>query len=107
MSAQELLEGLMLLCFSVSWYWSIARMIRVRAAAGKSALFVVLICTGYSFGIGAKLDVWVHGGALSPLIWLYCWNLCVTLADLALVLHFTRAAAAEDRPVLAGTRHLR
>jgi hypothetical protein len=86
------LEAMMLVCFSVSWYWSIAKMLRTRVASGKSAFFVTLICTGYVFGLASKLLVWRDGGALSPLMWLYAWNLCVTLFDLALVLHFSRPA---------------
>src|SRR5690606_17464364 len=85
----ELCEALMLLCFSVSWYWSIARMLKVRAAAGKSSFFVLLICTGYIFGIAAKVALWRQHGELSPLVWLYAWNLAVTAFDLALVLYFT------------------
>lgn len=90
----EIFEALMLICFSISWYWSIYRMIRERAVVGKSAMFVVLICTGYVFGIVSKLAAWHQSGDLSPLIWLYSWNLVVTLTDLALVLHFRRAVAA-------------
>ncbi|MGF1658008.1 MAG: hypothetical protein ACFCUS_01090 [Rubrimonas sp.] len=90
MTQAELFEAAMLICFSISWYWSIARMLKVRTAVGKSAFFVVLICTGYVFGLSAKLLAWRATGELSPLIWLYGWNLMVTAFDLALVLHFTR-----------------
>ena len=91
MTQAEVLEGAMLICFSASWYWSIARMLQVRSAVGKSAFFVVLICTGYVFGLGAKIVAWNVTGELSAVVWLYGWNLMVTLFDLALVLHFTRA----------------
>jgi hypothetical protein len=100
MPASDALEAAMLICFSISWYWSIAKMLRTRVAAGKSAFFVVLICTGYVAGVVSKAMAWEAGAALSPLIWLYAWNLCVTLADLALVLHFSRETPEPD-PAMA------
>lgn len=92
MNVAEFLEGTMLLCFSAGWYWSIAKMLKVRAAVGKSPFFVVLICSGYALGIASKLHGWNVTGTLSPLIWVYVWNLVVTFTDLALVLHFSRKA---------------
>ncbi len=90
MTYADLFEAAMLISFSVSWYWSIARMLRTRMAAGKSAAFVALICCGYVFGIAAKWLAWQATGVWTPLILLYAWNLCVTLFDLALVLHYRR-----------------
>ena len=90
MTPAESFEAAMLLCFSISWYWSIAKMLRVRAAVGKSPVFVIMICGGYVFGIASKLVAWWSGGPLSPVVWLYVWNLMVTAVDLALVLHFSR-----------------
>ena len=101
MLPHEAFESLMLLCFSCSWYFSIARMLKVRRAVGKSAQFVVLICTGYVFGIAAKFYDWQATGDLSPVVWLYIWNLGVTGFDLALVLHFSRAERLAE-PVLTG-----
>ena len=95
MSTPEMLEAAMLIAFSISWYWSIAKMLRSRVAAGKSALFVALICAGYVAGVGSKTLAWAEGAPLSPLAWLYAWNLCVTLVDLALVMRFSKPAMAE------------
>ncbi|MGF1446357.1 MAG: hypothetical protein ACFBRM_09170 [Pikeienuella sp.] len=92
MTAYELAEAMMLICFSVSWYFSIWKMLKIRQAVGKSAAFVLLICTGYVFGISAKLGAWQATGELSALVWLYAWNLLVTLFDLGLVIHFQREA---------------
>lgn len=91
----EILEALMLFFFSISWYWSIAKMITTQQAAGKSYFFVVLICTGYIFGIGSKFYLWSETGVLSAVTYLYVWNLIVTAVDLVLVLHFTKKGAAE------------
>ncbi len=84
----EVLEVGMLIGFSIGWYWSIARMLRVRVAIGKSPVFVLFVCTGYMLGIGMKVALWHETGELSFLVWVYCWNLAVTSFDLALVLHF-------------------
>ena len=92
MSLYEILEVGMLICFSIGWYWSIGRMLKVRAAVGKSPIFVVLVCTGYVCGILSKLALWRETGEISPLIWLYAWNFAVTAFDLLLVLHFSRKA---------------
>ena len=94
---QDLLEGVMLFSFSFSWYWSIAKMLRTGQAAGKSALFVALICSGYVTGVASKIVGYETTGVLSPLIWLYLWNLAVTLFDLYLVLRLTRSAGAMAR----------
>ena len=96
MSTIELLEGLMLVSFSVSWYWSIAKMLRTRTASGKSLNFVLMICFGYVLGVSSKLVAWQEYGALSPLVWVYAWNLLVTAFDAVLVVHYSRPAAARE-----------
>lgn len=100
MSITDIFETLMLLSFSVSWYWSIAHMLRTHHASGKSPAFVILICTGYVFGMIAKVSIWQDTGALSPIIYLYAWNLIVTLFDLFLVVHFNRRDARQPVPVM-------
>ncbi len=98
MAMADTLEGLMLVCFSVSWYWSIAKMLRTRTAAGKSLIFAFLIFLGYFLGIISKFLAWEQTGALSPLIWIYCWNVLLLSVDAALLIRFSRQA-----PVLAAT----
>lgn len=90
MNTIDALEGLMLMSFSVSWYWSIAKMVRTKAAAGKSLYFVLMICFGYVLGISSKLVAWRQFGDLSPLIWVYAWNLLVTAFDALLVIRYSR-----------------
>ncbi|MEM1265832.1 MAG: hypothetical protein AAGI50_07420 [Pseudomonadota bacterium] len=99
MMFHEVLEGLMLLSFSIGWYWSIARMIRVRAAIGKSVFFVGLVCMGYATGVVSQIAEWQTDGTLSPLVWLYAWNVLVTAVDLSLVVYFTRGGGR--RPATA------
>ena len=94
------LEAAMLISFSISWYWSIAKMLRTGQAAGKSAAFVALICFGYIVGILSKIVGLESDESPSPLLWLYVWNLTVTLADLWLVLRLSRPSTSH-RPRLA------
>lgn len=97
MPPHEMLEVAMLLCFSTGWYWSIATMLRTRVVVGKSTGFVVVICVGYGFGLGSHLLAHAQTGALSPLFYVYLWNLSVILLDLALTLRFRRVGAAAAR----------
>ena len=94
----EALEALMLVSFSVSWYWSILKMLRTKLAAGKSLEFVLMICLGYMFGISSKLLAWQEVGEVSPLTWVYVWNLLVTAFDAMLVARYSRPALATTTP---------
>ncbi|MEM1362256.1 MAG: hypothetical protein AAGF94_11140 [Pseudomonadota bacterium] len=89
---QTELEIIMLICFSISWYWSIGKMLITGEASGKSAFFVFLVSIGYLCGIGSKFALWHTGGALHGVVWLYVWNLWVTLLDLFLVLRLPNSA---------------
>jgi len=44
-------EFLMLVCFGVSWPFSIMKSIRSRSTKGKSIMFMLLVELGYIFGI--------------------------------------------------------
>lgn len=86
----EVLEAMMFISFSISWYWSIAKMMQTKLASGKSIPFVLLICLGYVFGIGSELITWQEVGTLSLLFWIYLWNLNVIAFDALLVIHYAR-----------------
>ena len=49
-----ILEFLMLVCFGFSWPFSICKSIRSRSTQGKSLTFMLLVLTGYAFGIAHK-----------------------------------------------------
>jgi len=107
MTTIETLEGLMLVSFSVSWYWSIAKMVQTKVAAGKSLYFVLMICFGYVLGISSKVVAWRELSDLSPLIWVYGWNLVVTAFDALLVVRYSRprplsSACPSSPPLPAG-----
>lgn len=93
-----ILEALMFFVFSCSWYWSIAKMLRTRTASGKSLIFVFLTCTGYLFGITAKLLIWLETGEVSPFLYFYLWNLAVISTDLMLVLYFSSGRDTRIQP---------
>jgi len=108
----QMFEAAMFFLFSIGWYWSIAKMIEKRTAVGKSPVFVAVVCIGYLCGICSKIFHWQEGGEFSPLIYLYVWNLAVTMVDLGLVVYFTRrnkhAATidAEDAPLRLEPEHV-
>ncbi len=52
---QVLLEAIMMICFGVSWPFSVWRSYHSRSTKGKSLLFLVLIWIGYITGIIGKV----------------------------------------------------
>lgn len=105
MATFEILEGAMLVCFSISWYWSIMKMLQTKQASGKSLNFVLMICTGYLFGIGSKLLAWDQGAEMSLLVWVYAWNFMVTVCDAGLVVRYSaRAKTPREAPRVVEAR---
>ncbi|MEL6266234.1 MAG: hypothetical protein AAFR52_11415 [Pseudomonadota bacterium] len=104
MTLYEILETSMLIAFSVGWYCSIWHMVRARRASGKSLHFVMLVCAGYLLGVFAKLAAWYETGELSWVVYVFAWNLLVTLADLFLVLHYRRQEQEQEAEVLRPRR---
>jgi len=76
----ELLEVGMLFCFGFAWPFNIYKSYKARANTGKSLLFLLVIWTGYLFGIFYK--------AFSPhpdfVLWLYVLNIIMVSIDIAL-----------------------
>lgn len=75
----SIFEVLMLVCFGLSWPISIIKVLRTKAVAGKSPLFLGIVIAGYACGIVHK--------ALYSLDWvivLYVVNLLMVTADLVL-----------------------
>jgi len=72
-------EATMLICFGVSWPVSIAKALRTKVVAGKSPLFMAIVCLGYLCGVVHK--------ALYSFDWiiaLYAVNLVLVAVDLSL-----------------------
>ena len=51
----EILEILMILSFGASWPLNVIKSYKARTTKGKSLGFLILIFTGYIFGIASKL----------------------------------------------------
>ena len=97
MTTIEVLQALMFFSFSTSWYWSIAKLLRTKSATGKSLVFALMVCIGYILGIASLLLAWEGGGDLNPLIYVFAWNLSVTMIDAALVIRYSRPPLLRTR----------
>ncbi|MHB1035628.1 MAG: hypothetical protein ACYC35_11805 [Pirellulales bacterium] len=82
-------EIIMLVCFGVSWPVSIAKALRTKEVAGKSPLFLALICVGYASGVIHKILYNCDWVTL-----LYAANMILVAIDLALYFWYSRLAAA-------------
>jgi len=51
----SIFEAAMLICFGASWPLDIYKSLKSRTAAGKSVLFMFVLCVGYIFGIINKI----------------------------------------------------
>ena len=74
-------EATMMACFSISWFFSIARSLRSRSTGGKSIWFLWIIFTGYAAGVTHKL--------INSMDWvLLLYSLNASLVALDIVLYF-------------------
>jgi len=83
----------MLLCFGVSWPFSIAKVLRTRQVGGKSPLFLCFVLTGYASGITHKLLHPPPAGAswiATNVVWFYAFNFLLVATDLVLYLKFQK-----------------
>jgi len=51
----SLFEAGMLICFGASWPLDIYKSLKSRTTAGKSVMFMIVLCVGYIFGIINKI----------------------------------------------------
>ena len=77
----EILEIIMIVSFGASWPMNVMKSYRARTAKGKSLPFLLLIITGYLFGIAGKL---IAGGFKWYVMFFYVLNLIMVSADLAM-----------------------
>lgn len=75
----SIFEATMLICFGMSWPISIAKSVRTKVVAGKSPLFMGLLCFGYLCGIMHKLVY-----SMDWVILLYIFNMVLVAIDLTL-----------------------
>lgn len=77
----ELFEIIMIVCFGLSWPMNVIKSYRARTTTGKSLPFLLLIFTGYIFGITAKL---IAPSFKWYVLFFYVLNLVMVGADLLL-----------------------
>ena len=77
----ELFEIIMIVCFGFSWPMNVIKSYRSRTTKGKSLPFLLLIITGYVFGIIGKL---IGGGFKWYVLFFYVLNLLMVSTDLIL-----------------------
>jgi len=80
MTLLGILEAGMLFCFGFAWPFNIYRSYKARANTGKSLFFLIVIWTGYLFGILYKTFSPNHDFVL----WLYVINIIMVSIDIAL-----------------------
>ena len=77
----EIFEIGMLICFGLSWPLSVAKSYRARSTKGKSLPFLLLIESGYIFGIAGKL---LSGSFKWYVLFFYLLNFTMVATDIAL-----------------------
>jgi hypothetical protein len=75
----DIFEALMLVCFGCAWPFSIYKTWKTKISKGKSVLFLIVIFSGYIFGILFELF-----GDLNDVIFLYILNAGMVAADIFL-----------------------
>ena len=79
----SIFEPMMLICFGISWPVSIAKALKTKTVAGKSPLFMAILCAGYLCGIAHKLL-----NSFDWIIALYITNFIMVAFDLFLYYHY-------------------
>ena len=77
----EIFEIIMIVCFGLSWPMNVIKSYRARTTKGKSLPFLLLIITGYIFGIIGKL---LGGNFKWYVLFFYVLNLLMVSTDLML-----------------------
>ncbi|CAM3621665.1 hypothetical protein ERUR111494_03670 [Erysipelothrix urinaevulpis] len=77
-------EALMIICFGISWPLSVIKILQTKSIEGKSTGFVVLILSGYVFGILGK----VLSNSINYVVVFYVINLVVVSFELYLHIHY-------------------
>jgi hypothetical protein len=86
----SIFEGLMLVCFGLSWPISIAKALRTKTVSGKSPLFMSIVIAGYASGIIHKVLY-----ARDWIIILYVLNLVLVAIDMSLYFKYSRKQPEE------------
>lgn len=75
-----LFEAFMMIAFGLSWPFNIVKSIRTKSAKGKSLFFLILVDSGYLFGIISK----ILAENITWVIYFYVFNFLMVLTDIVL-----------------------
>lgn len=94
MQITELCEIMMILLFGFSWPMNVIKSYRSRTTKGKSLPFLVLILSGYIFGIVGKL---IGGNFKWYVLFFYVLNFVMVFTDLMLYFRNLRIDRRETK----------
>ena len=81
MNVSEIFEIIMIVCFGCSWPMNVIKSYHARTTKGKSLMFLIMISTGYVFGITGKI---ISGSFKWYVMFFYVLNLCMVSLDIAM-----------------------
>ena len=87
----SIFEALMLICFGISWPFSIIRSVRARSSKGKSLLYLILLDLAYISGMLHKIII-----SLDIVLALYIINFIMVSIDIVLYFRNARLDAARE-----------
>ena len=82
-------DGIMLVCFGVSWPPAIIKTLKVKNPKGKSFIFLSLVLIGYLCGIIGKASNLGSGCLTNAVFWLYILDFSMVATDYSLSLYYT------------------
>ena len=81
----KICEMMMLLCFAFGWPISIIKSLRTKVVAGKSPMFMMVVISGYVFGILYKI-----ASGFDWVSYIYIFNITIVSFDLFLYFYYSR-----------------
>ncbi|MBE6356328.1 MAG: hypothetical protein E7058_04345 [Lentisphaerae bacterium] len=82
-------EGIMLICFGVSWPPAIIKTLKVKNPKGKSFVFLSLVLIGYLSGIIGKASSQGIGCLSNWVFWLYVLDFSMVATDYFFSMYYT------------------
>ena len=82
-------EGIMLICFGVSWPPAIIKTLKVKNPKGRSFVFLSLVLIGYLCGIIGKVSKEGCGCLTNWVFWLYVLDFSMVATDYVLSMYYT------------------
>ena len=96
----QIFEGIMLICFGISWPISVYKSITSRSTKGKSAVFIAAILIGYISGIIGK----IAGNNINFVLAIYIFNFVVVSIDFVMYFINRKREKSYDSDVILSDR---